>query len=89
MFPRGLLPRRSARGAPRGARYRRGTGLEAGRKRDALRLWSERFRARFSGRILPFDEAAAVALRHGAILTTRNTSDFEPTGVKLIDPWKV
>lgn len=30
---------------------------------------------------------AAQALRHGLIITTRNTADF-PAGVKTINPWK-
>jgi predicted nucleic acid-binding protein len=30
---------------------------------------------------------AATALRHGLHLWTRNTSDFEPTGVLLFNPW--
>lgn len=30
---------------------------------------------------------AATALRHGLHLMTRNVSDFEPTGVMLVDPW--
>jgi hypothetical protein len=25
----------------------------------------------------------------GAILATRNTADFEETGIELIDPWKL
>lgn len=30
---------------------------------------------------------AATALVHGAVVATRNLSDFEPTGVRLIDPF--
>lgn len=67
----------------------------------------------FSGRVLPFDSAAAhkfaelaanrrligrpisqadaqiaaIATANGTSLATRNTSDFEKCGVKLIDPW--
>jgi len=42
------------------------------------------------GRRLPVRDAqiAAIALRHGLTLVTRNTSDFVETGVSLIDPWK-
>ena len=29
----------------------------------------------------------ATALAHGVTLVTRNTSDFEPMGVKLVNPW--
>ncbi|MEX0793551.1 MAG: hypothetical protein WD045_10470 [Pirellulaceae bacterium] len=31
---------------------------------------------------------AATALRHGLHLMTRNVSDFEATGVLLINPWE-
>ncbi len=30
---------------------------------------------------------AATALVHGMIVVTRNVADFEPTGVKLFNPW--
>lgn len=30
---------------------------------------------------------AATALVHGLIVVTRNTSDFEPAGVGLLNPW--
>lgn len=42
------------------------------------------------GRRLPVRDAqiAAIALRHGLTLVTRNTSDFAATGVPLIDPWQ-
>lgn len=30
---------------------------------------------------------AATALVHGMIVVTRNTADFEPTEVKLLNPW--
>jgi predicted nucleic acid-binding protein len=32
---------------------------------------------------------AATALVHGMTVVTRNTADFAPTGVFLIDPWQV
>lgn len=32
---------------------------------------------------------AATALVHGMTVVTRNTADFAPTGVSLIDPWHV
>ncbi len=32
---------------------------------------------------------AATALVHGMTMVTRNVSDFEPTGVAIINPWKV
>jgi predicted nucleic acid-binding protein len=31
---------------------------------------------------------AATALVHGMTVVTRNTSDFEPTGVALLNPWE-
>ena len=31
---------------------------------------------------------AATALRHGLRVMTRNTADFEPTGVLLLNPWE-
>lgn len=30
---------------------------------------------------------AATVLRHGMILVTRNVSDFETLGVRLLNPW--
>ena len=30
---------------------------------------------------------AATALTHGLILVTRNTADFEDTGVRMVNPW--
>jgi len=32
---------------------------------------------------------AATALVHGMTLVTRNTADFRPTGVELLNPWEV
>ena len=32
--------------------------------------------------------SAATALVHGLTVVTRNTHDFEPTGVALINPWE-
>jgi len=32
---------------------------------------------------------AATALVHGMTVVTRNTADFAPTGVSLVDPWQV
>lgn len=33
-------------------------------------------------------QIAAICRKLGATLATRNTSDFEYTGIKLLDPWK-
>ena len=39
--------------------------------------------------ISEFDaQIAAIALAHGATLATRNVSDFEGCGVKLVNPWR-
>jgi hypothetical protein len=34
-------------------------------------------------------QITAICRDLGAILATRNTSDFEETGIELIDPWKL
>jgi toxin FitB len=34
-------------------------------------------------------QIAAICRDSGAILATRNTADFEETGIELIDPWKL
>jgi toxin FitB len=34
-------------------------------------------------------QIAAICRDAGAILATRNTADFEETGIELIDPWKL
>lgn len=48
--------------------------------------------ARFenSGRRLPVIDGmvAAVALRHSALLATRNVTDFRDTGVDIVNPWR-
>jgi predicted nucleic acid-binding protein len=31
---------------------------------------------------------AATARRHGLYVMTRNTTDFEPTGALLLNPWQ-
>lgn len=49
-------------------------------------LVAERERA---GRAIAMADAqiAAICLRHGATLATRNTKDFEGAGVALVNPW--
>jgi toxin FitB len=38
--------------------------------------------------IAEFDaQIAAIAHSHGAVLATRNTSDFEDCGIRLVNPW--
>jgi predicted nucleic acid-binding protein len=88
--------------------------LPAGRRRTKLADAVERvFAEDFRGRILPFDEAAAVVFpkivaerealgrpisqsdamiaaiarsRH-AVVATRNTTDFQHCGLRLVNPW--
>jgi len=87
--------------------------LANGKRRQALRVWLEQLKRRFSGRILSFDEEsaiiwgdlsarrirqekptpaidgmiAAIAIKHDALLATRNAKDFAETGVKLVNPF--
>lgn len=48
--------------------------------------------ARFekSGRRLPVIDGmlAALALRHSALFATRNVTDFQGTGVEIVNPWR-
>jgi len=38
--------------------------------------------------IAEFDaQIAAIAYAHGAVLATRNTSDFEGCGIRIVNPW--
>jgi toxin FitB len=45
---------------------------------------------RIRGRPIPLFDAqiAAIAKANGAILATRNTTDFESWGVRLVNPWE-
>ncbi len=47
-------------------------------------------RLRASGRAIPIKDSliAATALVHGLVVATRNRTDFEPAGVKIIDPFQ-
>jgi predicted nucleic acid-binding protein len=52
--------------------------------------WAELLaRLRVSGRAMPIKDSliAATALVHGLVVATRNRSDFETAGVKIIDPF--
>jgi len=52
--------------------------------------WAELLAAlRASGRAMPIKDSliAATALVHGLIVATRNRTDFERAGVKIIDPF--
>ncbi len=77
---------------------RKGIDLQgSGQRRTALLLWLGQFQERFAARTVAFDTEAALkwgellaalALVHGAVLATRNTADFERTGVPIFDPWE-
>jgi len=58
---------------------------------ETAHLWGElTARAQKMGRIIPASDGliAATARRHGLHVMTRNTPDFEPTGVLLLNPWQ-
>ncbi|OFW45154.1 MAG: hypothetical protein A3J29_18350 [Acidobacteria bacterium RIFCSPLOWO2_12_FULL_67_14b] len=46
---------------------------------------------RGSGRAMPIKDSliAATALVHGLVVATRNRTDFEKTGVRIVDPFAV
>lgn len=57
---------------------------------ETSRIWGElTAAAQKAGRVVPATDGliAATALRHGLHVMTRNTADFEPTGVRLHSPW--
>lgn len=52
--------------------------------------WAELLAAlRASGRAMPIKDSliAATALVHGLVIATRNRTDFEKAGVKVVDPF--
>jgi hypothetical protein len=58
---------------------------------ETARLWGEvTARAARKGIVIPASDGliAATALRHGLQVMTRNTSDFQATGVIVLDPWQ-
>ena len=58
---------------------------------DTAHIWGElTAAARKRGRVVPAADGliAATALRHGLHVMTRNTADFETTGVLLLNPWQ-
>ena len=58
---------------------------------ETARLWGElTTRAQKSGIIIPGVDGllAAIALRHGLRVMTRNTGHFEACGTLIIDPWQ-
>lgn len=57
---------------------------------ETSRIWGElTAAAQKAGRSVPASDGliAATARRHGLHVMTRNTVDFEPTGVLLLNPW--
>lgn len=57
---------------------------------EISRIWGElTAAARKAGRTVPATDGliAATARRHGLHVMTRNTADFEPTGILLLNPW--
>jgi predicted nucleic acid-binding protein len=58
---------------------------------ETSHIWGElTAAAQKTGRIVPASDGliAASARRHGLHVMTRNTADFEPTGVLLMNPWE-
>jgi predicted nucleic acid-binding protein len=59
--------------------------------RDVCRRWGElTAHAQRAGRPVSATDGliAATALHHGLQVMTRDTADFEPTGVSLLNPWQ-
>jgi predicted nucleic acid-binding protein len=57
---------------------------------ETSRIWGElTAAAQKTGRAVPGADGliAATARQHGLHVMTRNTADFEPTGVLLLNPW--
>jgi predicted nucleic acid-binding protein len=57
---------------------------------ETSRIWGELTAAAHRlGRTVPAGDGliAATARRYGLHVMTRNTADFEPTGVLLVNPW--
>ncbi len=58
---------------------------------DICRRWGDlTARAQRAGRPVSAMDGliAATALHHGLQVMTRDTADFEPTGVSLVNPWR-
>ena len=58
---------------------------------ETAHIWGEvTAKARKIGKTIPACDGliASAAIRHGLHILTRNSSDFEPTGVLILDPWK-
>lgn len=58
---------------------------------ETCRMWGElTAAAQKAGRTIPASDGqiAATARRHGLYIMTRNTADFETSGVPLLNPWE-
>ena len=58
---------------------------------ETCRMWGElTAAAQKAGRTIPASDGliAATARRHGLYIMTRNTTDFESSGVPLLNPWE-
>jgi toxin FitB len=58
---------------------------------EICRMWGElTAAAQRAGRTIPPSDGwiAATARRHGLYIMTRNTADFESSGVPLLNPWE-
>jgi predicted nucleic acid-binding protein len=58
---------------------------------ETAHIWGElTASAQQRGRVIPSADGliAATALRHGLHVMTRNTADFDATGVLLLNPWR-
>ncbi len=85
-------------GRRREALERQWQSLEVTWRRRVLDITREV--AHIAGRVLAVREAlgrrlaladaqiAGAAIRHGAVLATRNTRDFDGLGIDLVDPWQ-
>jgi predicted nucleic acid-binding protein len=59
--------------------------------KETSHMWGElTAAAQQTGRTIPASDGliAATARRHGLYIMTRNTADFEPSGVPLLNPWE-
>ncbi len=57
---------------------------------ETAHIWGEITAQAFKiGKTVPACDGliAAIALKHGLHLVTRNSEDFKPTGVLLVNPW--
>ena len=58
---------------------------------ETSHIWGElTAKAQKEGKIISVCDGliASTAIRHGLHVMTRNTSDFEPTGAMIVNPWQ-